>query len=324
MAVRIDLDAVRGAVDPAVYREAEELLAAGRLGRIVEVNGGAVAAVRGDAATAYEVWVGVVDRAFTSECECAGPDTDPEELCAHAVAVTLAAIGDGFHWSASATPPSTVEVDPEVRRLAEVAATLPVRRLAMLIAEHAVTDRRLETRLLTYAGQLAAPTDAELADVRKTVDSLAADATTGQWDLYDVAKAGQQIVEELEVLAQRPATDETLLVVEYAARRWDRLLEPLHEAADDDDFEEIGSALRAVHVRLCVELRPDPDTLIDRLLDIIDAAPAMSCLDRPADYLAGPRPRRRRRTDRLTRCPSELTSSRVQRAGWSSVGERSA
>ncbi|MFK3983863.1 hypothetical protein ACI2K4_26215 [Micromonospora sp. NPDC050397] len=288
MVVRIDVDAVRGAVEPAVFREAEALLAAGRLGRVVEVNGGAVAAVHTDGgATAYEVWVGVVDRAFSSECDCAGPETDPDELCAHAVAVTLVALGEGFHWSPTATPPSTVAVDPEVRRLADVAATLPVRRLAMLVAEHAVTDRRLEARLLTYAGELAAPTDAELHELRKTVDSLATEATSGRWDAYDVLKAGEQIVEELEVVAQRPATEETLSTVEYAARRFDGLLGSLGEAGDDEDFEEIGSALRAVHVRLCLELRPDPETLVDRLLDIIEAAesPVTSCLDHPTDYL---------------------------------------
>ncbi|RKR87564.1 hypothetical protein BDK92_1844 [Micromonospora pisi] len=287
MVVRIDAEAVRGAVDPEIYRAAEALLAAGRLGRIVEVNGGVVAAVHTDSgATAYEVWVGVVDRAFSSECDCAGPETDPEELCAHAVAVTLTALADGFPWSANATPPSTTQVDPEVRRLADVAATLPVRRLALLVAEHAVTDRRLEARLLTYAGELDAPTEDELADVRKVVESLAAEATTGQWDLYDVAKAGQQIVEELEVLAQRPATEATLLTVEYAARRWDALLGLVGEAADDEDFEEIGSALRAVHVRLCLESQAEPEPLVERLLDIIEAAETgASCLDRPTDYL---------------------------------------
>ncbi|MFI6762570.1 hypothetical protein ACIBF5_25895 [Micromonospora sp. NPDC050417] len=287
MAVRIDVDAVRGAVDPEVYQEAEALLAADRLGRIVEVNGGAVAAVHTDSgATAYEVWVGVVDGAFSSECDCAEPETDPEELCAHAVAVTLAALGDGFHWSPTATPPSTVRVDPGVRRLADVAATLPVRRLALLVAEHAVTDRRLEARLLTYAGELGVPTEDELADVRKVVESLAAEATTGHWDLYDVAKAGQHVVEELEVLAQRPPTEATLLTVEYAARRWDALLGPLGEAADDEEFDEIGSALRAVHVRLCLELRAEPEPLVERLLDIIEAAESVaSCLDRPTDYL---------------------------------------
>jgi uncharacterized Zn finger protein len=286
MVVRIDMDAVRGAVEPAVYREAEELLAAGRLGRIVEVGGGAVGAVHGDDGPPYEVWVGVVGGAFTGECECAGPDTEPDELCVHAVALTLAALRDGFPWASRATPPSAAQIDPEIRRLAEVAATLPVRRLAMLIAEHAVTDRRLETRLLTYAGQVGPPTDAELTDLRKTVDSIAADASSGEWDLYDVAKAGLQLVEELEVLAQRPATEATPLVVEYAARRWDALMALLHEAADDDDFEDVGAALRAVHVRICVELQPDPDALIDRLIDVIQAADATSCLDQPADYLA--------------------------------------
>ncbi|WP_326556422.1 hypothetical protein [Micromonospora sp. NBC_01796] len=283
MVVRIDVDAVRGAVDPAVYREAEELLADGRLGRTVEVGGGLIGAVHGEGTTAYEVWVGVVGGAFTGECECAASEADPDELCVHAVTLTLAALRDGFHWSSAATAPSTVEVDPEVRRLAEVAATLPIRRLAMLVAEHAVTDRRLETRLLTYAGQLGAPTDPELADVRATVDGLTA---TDESDPYDAAKAGQQLVEELEVLAQRPATESTLLTVEYAARRWDTLLGSLGEAADDEDFEEIGSALRAVHVRLCAELRPDPDALVERMLDIIEAAePVTSCLDLPTDYL---------------------------------------
>jgi hypothetical protein len=283
VAVRIDIDAVREAVAPAVYREAEELLAAGRLGEIIAVGGGAVCAVRRETGPSYEVWVGVVAGEFTAECDCAEPD----ELCGHGVALTLAALRDGFPWSAAATPPSALVVDPKVRRLAEVAATLPVRRLAMLIAEHAVTDRRLETRLLTYAGQIGPPTDGELADVRWTIDNLANDATAGQWDLHDVAKAGQRIVDELEILAQRPPIQEALLVVEHAARRWDDLAGHLHEARNyETELEEIGGALRAVHVQLCEELRPDLDPLIDRLIEIVEASDIGSCLDQPADYLA--------------------------------------
>jgi hypothetical protein len=286
VAVRIDLDAVRDAVDPEVYRSAEALLASGQLGEITAVGGGAAATVGSAHAPGHEVWVGVTGGAFTGECDCpAGADAD--QLCAHAVALTLAAVRDGFAWSSTATAPSQAALDPAVRRMLDVAATLPPRRLAMLVAEHAAVDRRLETRLLTYAGRLGPPTDAELAAVRGTVDSLAGDATAGQWDLHDVAKAGQWIVDELEVLAQRPPTEGALLVVEHAARVWDGLAGHLFDAWEtyEDEPEQIGGAVRAVHVRMCEELVPDPDNLAGRLAEIIQAAEFTSCLDEPEDYL---------------------------------------
>lgn len=118
--------------------------------------------------------------------------------------------------------------------------------------------------------------------MRETVDGLTG---TDQSDPYDVAKAAQLLVEELEVLAQRPATEATLLLVEYAARRFDGCAARLVNGDGENDIEEIGAGLRAVHVRLCLELRPDPDALIDRLVEIVDAADAVSCLDQPTDYL---------------------------------------
>jgi hypothetical protein len=288
VAVRLDIGAVRNAVDPGLYREAEELLASGRLGGVTAVGGGAACTVHNGSGPLHEVWVGVVSGDFAAECDCAAAGADADELCVHAVAVTLGALADGFAWSSAATPPSGAVVDPKVRRLAEVAATLPARRLAMLVAEHAATDRRLETRLLTYAGQLGPLTDAELAAARKTIDSLAGEATAGQWDLHHVAEAGQWIVDELQVLAERVPSDGALLVIEHAARLWDELAAHLYGAWEtyETEPEEIGGALRAVHVRMCEELRPDPEELIDRLNEIIDAAEVSSCLDNPEEYFA--------------------------------------
>jgi hypothetical protein len=202
--------------------------------------------------------------------------------------LTLGALHQDFAWSSVATPPSKMTVDPKVRRLTEVAATLPARRLVRLVAEHAATDRRLETRLLTYAGKLGPATDVELADVRTTIDGLAGDATAGQWNPHDVVEAGQWIVEELEVLVERPASDAALRVVEHAARVWDGLAGYLHDASETDEDEpaEIGGALRAVHVRMCAELQLDPDDLAHRLAGIITEAEFTSCLDEPEDYLA--------------------------------------
>jgi hypothetical protein len=284
VAVRLESAAVRDAAGPKIYQAAEELLSSGRLGRIVEVGGGAASSVSDGEDSACEVWVGVVSGAVSAECDCAEAGAD--DLCVHAVALTLAAIRDHFPWASAATPPSQAFIDPEVHRLIEVAATLPPRRLAILLGEHAAIDRRLQARLLAAAGRLGPLTGEQATTISRTIDSVAADATAGQFDLHDVAKAGQWIVQEMQVLAQRPACLDALYVVEHAARVWDGLAGYLYDAWEtyETEPEEIGGALRAVHVQMCGQLRPDPDDLAQRLREIINAADFTSCLDQPDDY----------------------------------------
>jgi hypothetical protein len=209
-------------------------------------------------------------------------------LCAHAVAVTLGALDDDFGWSSAATPPSMADVAPDIHQLAEIAAGLPPRRLALLVAEHAVTDRRLETRLLTAAGKLGAPDEAELLAVRKTIDSLAGEAMSARRGLDGIVDAGEHILDEIELLGLRTPTEGTLLLAEHAARTWDGIAIHLYGGWGTREYDpaEIGDALRAVHIRLCEELEPDLDELIDRLIEIIDAAEIESCLDDPEDYLS--------------------------------------
>lgn len=285
MAVRIDIDALRSEAGAAACDAADRLLASGQPEEIDAVDGGASCVIRESGRPPCEVWVGVTADGFTAECDCPAGD----ELCAHVVALTEAALEDAFEWSSAANPLSAIESDPKVAELADLASTLPVRRLALLLAEYAATDRVLETRLLAYAGKLGPLTDAELADVRRTIDNLAHEATSGdRWDLHDVEKAGRAIVEEVQVLIQRPATGEMLLLVERAARAWDGIAVHLHDAWEtyEDGPAEIGGALRAAHVQLCEELQPDPEALAARLVEIIAAAEVDSCLDEPYDYLA--------------------------------------
>ncbi|MFI9641569.1 hypothetical protein ACIG87_16130 [Micromonospora sp. NPDC051925] len=284
MAVRIDIDALRDVAGVDVCAAADKLTVAGQPAEILPVGGGASGVIHEAGKPPYEVWVGVTADGFTAECDC----TAGAELCAHAVALTAAALADGFAWSSAATPPSRTAVDPRVAELAELARGLPVRRLVSLVAEWAATDRVWENRLRAQAGQLAPLTAAELDDIRRTIDNLAHEATSGdRWDLHDVEKAGRAIVEEVEVLAQRPPTHETLLLVERAARAWDGLAGYLWDAWEtyEDEPAEIGGALRAVHVRLCEQVQPDPDDLAARLAEIIGAAEVDSCLDEPGDYL---------------------------------------
>ena len=89
-------------------------------------------------------------------------------------------VAEGFPWSSSATPPSKVVVDPQVRQLTDLAATLSPRRLAALVGEYAATDRKLETKLRSWAGDLGSPSTAELAAVRKIISSIASEATRGR------------------------------------------------------------------------------------------------------------------------------------------------
>ncbi|MEU9508051.1 hypothetical protein AB0D32_17440 [Micromonospora sp. NPDC048170] len=285
MAVRIDIGALRDAAGAETCDAADRLRVAGQPAVVIPTGGGASGVVREAGQPPYEVWVGITADGFTAECDCPAR----EELCAHAVVLTVAVLESGFVWSAAATPPSATRTDPRVADLAGVAGTLSARRLASLVAEWAATDRVLENQLLAYAGMLAPPTDAELADLRKTIDDLARGATSGdRWDLHDVEKAGRALVEEVRVLTQRPATPEALLLIERAARAWDGLAGHLYDAWETYEEEpgEIGGALRAAHVQLCEQVRPDPDELAARLAEIIRAAEVDSCLDEPWDYLA--------------------------------------
>ncbi|MFV2101188.1 hypothetical protein [Micromonospora sp. LOL_024] len=284
MAVRIDIDALRAAAGAVACAAAEKLRSAGQPQVIVAVGGGASCTFRQTGQPPYDVWVGITADGFTAECDC----PTPEELCGHAVALADAALTEEFAWSSLATPPSAEEVDPRVAELADVAGGIPARRLAWLVAEWAVADRVLENRLLGYAGLLASPTEAELADIGRTIDDLAHEATSGdRWDLHDVEKAGRAIVEEVRVLSQRPADPAALLVVERAARAWDGLAGHLNDAWEtyEEEPAEIGEALRAAHIQLCEQVQPDPDELAARLTEIIEAAEVESCLDAPEDYL---------------------------------------
>jgi hypothetical protein len=107
---------------------------------------------------------------------------------------------------------------------------------------------------------------------------MAAEATTGRWQMHDVVTAGEAIISELEIISARPASMPALLLVEYAAGLWDGLAAHLF-----DDWkhyegvpEEMGERVRRVHLHLCEQLRPDPGELTERLDRIISGAEAVS------------------------------------------------
>jgi len=288
VAVRLDEDMVSGCVDGDVLAAAQRLVASGSVGPIGEAGGGARAAVRVAADRTVEAWVGVIGGGLSSECDCdVEGGSARDELCAHAVAVTVQALRDGFSWSSSATAPSAA-VDPEVADLVAVAEGLPHRRLALLVATSAATDPRLRARLLSRAGRLGPLTEDEAGELRRRLGAVAAEATTGRWDMHQVVCAGEVLIAELEVVAERPGSVTALDLVEHVAELWDGLAAHLFDDWEHFDgvAEEMGERVRRVHLMLCEQLQPDPDELADRLDRIVSVAEATSCLDAPQDYLA--------------------------------------
>lgn len=282
MVVHFNEDMLAGAVDAEVFAAAERLLAGGAVGSFADATGGATAIVQVGQGHPVEVWVGIVHGGLDTECDC---DAGRDDLCAHAVAVTLAALRSGFTWSSGATPPSEA-VEPEVRELVEAADRLSRRRLTMLVATHASTDRRLRTRLLVEAGQLGPLARPEADQLRQTLNAIATEATTGWWQMPDVVTAGEAIISELEIISERSASMSALLLVEHAATLWDGLAAHLFDDWEHYEGvpEEMGARVRAVHLQLCERLQPDPDELAERLNRIIGSAESVSCLDAPHDY----------------------------------------
>ncbi len=228
------------------------------------------------------VWVGVVDGELTGECDCA--DGAGGRLCGHAVAVALGALEEGFPFASVASRAG--DVDPEEQRFAEVAGGLANGELVRLVARQAAEDRYFAALLLAAAGQLPPPGPAEIAAARRTVADAEAVPDSRNWDLYDRVKAGTAMQAELELLALRPPTAESLVVVEEAIAVWAALSGYLNEAWEiyETEPQEIGVTLAELHHQLCQACRPDPLELAARLATLVGNADGDTFLDAPERY----------------------------------------
>jgi uncharacterized Zn finger protein len=149
VAVRIDVQAFCDSVPAAVGAAAERLRQDGGVGELASAGGGVQAVVR-DGQAAFRAWVGIVERDFAGDCECA---PDGVDLCAHAVAVALTAFATDVVFASAATPPGA---EPERAEYLEAVQRLAPDQLADLVADYAVRDRHFAALLLDEAGLLDA------------------------------------------------------------------------------------------------------------------------------------------------------------------------
>jgi hypothetical protein len=140
--------------------------------------------------------------------------------------------------------------------------------------------------LLACADRLPSPGPAEIHAARQVV-AAAADVPNGRrWDLHDIVKAGTAMVAELQLLAVRPPTDESLAVVEEAIAVWATLASYLNDAWEiyETEPEEFGSVLAELHLRLCQLHRSDPRTLAARFATLVGKSEGDTFLDVPEGY----------------------------------------
>ncbi|QMU77688.1 hypothetical protein GXW83_20330 [Streptacidiphilus sp. PB12-B1b] len=295
MALSVTNETVRAAASAAAFTDGERLLAADAVGHLESGYGGVNADVADPAGggPAWQVWVGVNDRALTGECDCG--TAAPPSLCAHAVAAALAALSAGTSWAPAPRPVFNAPPrDPVEQRHLALAGTLGAERLAELVARHAVHDRLLATDLALATGQLGVPTTEELRPLRALADrALAVPSAEDGYDLHQVATAARAAVAELRVQALRPATPALLDAAEHTVACWDRLAVLLGQdwRSYGEEVEELGAELADVHLDLCERLRPDPADLARRLAALAhpggdrDDRPGIACcLEPPAPY----------------------------------------
>lgn len=283
MAVRLDSSALLDSVGARLSAQGREHLAHGRVRDVVARDGGAAAVVDDPDLGPVEVWVGVVSGVLTGECDCNAAELDDAaELCGHSVATTLAALELGLAFSS--TTSSAQDIGGDQQRFAQIAAELAPDKLIGLVARQATVDRYFAALLLACAGQLPPPGPAELDGARRVI-AAAADVPNGyRWELHDLIDAGEQLAAELELIAIRPPTGETLVVVEEAIEVWARLCGHLNEAAYGDHAEQIGNRLADVHLHLAQEVEPETLELATRLARLATAG-ADVYIDEYADLL---------------------------------------
>ena len=283
MAALIDVSAFRSSIPAEVTAVADRLLRDSAVGALESVGGGARAVVS-DGGIKFQPWVGVIDRAFTGDCDCGVQPAD--EFCAHAVAVALTAFDADVRFSAAGRPHGAGSVEPERADYLRAVQRLDARQLTDLVVEQAVRDRLFATVLLAKADMLDPADESALAGFQAVIREAASETTGTRWETADLENAGHRLVAEVEILRARPAVPGMLDLIEQAIEVWDELAGHLIDAyyARRTDPEEISEPLVDAHRDLCARLDLDPDEIADRLARLRDRCPNGS-VD-PGEYAA--------------------------------------
>lgn len=209
----------------------------------------------------YRVRLGRDHGDLVYDCNC--PIGHNGEFCKHCVAVGLAlqagAQGDRASGAADGGE-APVEVD-----LRAYLRGLDKEALVSLLVDHADMDERLDRRLTLQAAR-AAPGSAEPQLWKDTLgEALASDDYGRYGEAYDYATGVEEVIESLDGMLRAGQAETVVRLAEHGLAEVEECVQYL----DDSDGWLVGllDRLQDLHLEACVQARPDPVALAERLFE---------------------------------------------------------
>ncbi|MDN7430683.1 SWIM zinc finger domain-containing protein [Burkholderia sp. AU45388] len=258
----ITLSAIRTLADPTSFERGRAYHHDGAVSGLTERDGELSATVRGTYRYRVAFAVGNDD---TLDYACNCPVGDGGAFCKHAVAVALSWLGDSgetvFHDEAPepARPRRKRKTHAELIR--DHLETLDEHALRRYLLDAAERDRSLRDRLLFDAR--AANAD-DIASLRTAVRQMARVSRPLGWDEAHIF--GEGLFELADMLRRQLAGAHAAQVVELTELAIADAEASLEQIDDSDGSVAPGiGELAALHLDACIQTRPDPIKLADRL-----------------------------------------------------------
>ena len=200
----------------------------------------------------YEVELGVEDGELVASCTC--PVGDDDRVCKHVVALGLVAIRDRADPAATRSPHSVVGR----AALASALARLPADDLAALLADAAMHDAGLRSRLEVRL-RSSQPAGPDVAEIAREIRRVTRPRSFVEWRAAPAAaRSVDDLIDEVERLLPAHAA-----AVRDLCERLVEGLEALLERMDDSDgrIRPLRERTEALHLRACEAAPPDPAAL---------------------------------------------------------------
>jgi hypothetical protein len=203
----------------------------------------------------YRVRLEIAGGKLAGSCTC--PVGRDGLFCKHCVAVGLA-------WLSRSPERGEEAAAPTRNELSDRLAALGTEALAGLLVEHALDDEYLHARLLALTADATPDSDVRFRQLEHAFDVAVDPGGFVAWnEAYGFAQALEEVIGKVEQRLGAGQAVEIVAFCEHALRR----IEGAFEYVDDSNGEVGGvkERLEELHLAACLEARPDPLELAERL-----------------------------------------------------------
>ncbi|MGH7846557.1 MAG: SWIM zinc finger family protein [Candidatus Binatia bacterium] len=238
------------------FERGEDYFVNGQVEALAEDNGTITAKVRGTQPYRVELWIEKEDLEYSCTC----PVEADGDFCKHCVAVGLA-------WIESEQPkkgaPKAARAVTTMDDARVYLSRQDKKTLVDMLVEHAMTDDRLQQRLLMKAAKESSK-GLDLAIYRQAIDEAV------EWDGFVDYRSAYNyacgIEEAISSVAELLKEDHPAEVIELAEHALEAVEEAVGSVDDSDGYMGgILEQLQDLHHQACKKAKPDPEALARRL-----------------------------------------------------------